>query len=523
LLQHWMPIFVNYFDMKYFVYCRKSTEGDDKQALSLPAQFRELTEFSRLNKYQIVEIYQEKKSARIPKKRPQFDEMLERIRKGEAGGIIVWHTNRLSRNPEESGVLMQMLNDGLIKEIRTPQQTIDGSCANDILLGVEFGSNSQFSKDLSINTRRGIREKVIMGQYPSFAPAFYLNYGKSKKDKNIQPDPETAHFYPKLVDEVISKRLNTDKAVALLAEWGVTNRFGRKFARNTVYRLLRNPVYYGVIKYSNYPERKGCFESLISESKWRELQDVLADKAKPVQIRREYAFTRMISCGKCGLSVTGITKEKQSGIYRYYGCTKRHGNCGNNPITEYDLEKQFKLALQQIRMNQETVSKLKTRTLELLDDEFKRESERNHQLLIKLEEANRRQNKILEMRLEGELDKDQFLDLKEKGKIEIQRLTELQNDSRFNREEVRNQLELFFEKLFDLQNVFDNGTYEEKHLLMQTILTDLTLEDGQLRWNFKKPYDSLVLVDPGLKNFKWGGWRDLNPQPPVPQTGALTN
>lgn len=496
--------------MKYYVYCRKSTEGDEKQALSLQAQVRELNEYCARNNLQKVDVIQEDKSARTPGKRLRFLEMLENIKQGYANGIVVWHTSRLSRNPQESGVIMQMLTDGVIKEIRTPERIIDGSNSNDILLGVEFGANSQYSKDLSLNTKRGIREKIIIGQYPSFAPAFYLNYGLSKKSKNIKPDPETSQHYIKFVDEVIARKLNTVKATELLRSWGVTNRFGRNFSKNAVYNFLRNPVYYGLIRYKDYPENRGTFEALISKDRWEELQDVLNDMSKPVQIKREYAFTRLIKCGKCGLTITGTTKEKKTGTYRYYGCTKRHGNCGNPPIKESELDFQLANAVKQIRLSPTTVSKLKIRTLELLDDEFKREKDRRYEVSTKINELSLRLDKLLTMRLEGEINKGEYLENKNIINEEINYQKNLMKDVRYNREEVRNKLELFFENVFDLQSVFNNGTYEEKHHLIQTLVEDLVLDDKKLGWNFRKPYDSLIEVDSDLKNFNWGRlWKEI--------------
>ena len=48
--------------MKYFLYCRKSTEGDERQALSLPAQERELKELAIKENLRIEHIFKESKS-----------------------------------------------------------------------------------------------------------------------------------------------------------------------------------------------------------------------------------------------------------------------------------------------------------------------------------------------------------------------------------------------------------------------------------------------------------------------------
>jgi DNA invertase Pin-like site-specific DNA recombinase len=318
--------------MEYFVYCRKSSEGEERQALSLPAQERELKQYAVENNIQIKQVFKEAKSARIPNKREKFDLMIKKIRDGECKRILCWHTNRLSRNPLESGIIIQLLTDGILKEILTPQKSISTKNANDILLGVEFGSNAQYSRELSYNTKRGIREKINRGQWPSCAPAFYVNVGDDKLSKNIEPNPESSPYYIKLVDEVIRKRLNYTQATDLLNSWDVKTKRGNEFSKSSVHRFLQNPVYYGLLKYSDYPETQGTWKPLISKSKWDKLQEVLNDKSKPYQSKWYHPYKKIMKCGKCGLSITGVTKVKSGNEYTYYTCTKRHGNCGNPPV-----------------------------------------------------------------------------------------------------------------------------------------------------------------------------------------------
>ena len=67
--------------MKYFIYCRKSTEGEERQALSLPAQIRELKEYADKNLLHIVATYSEAKSGKVPNKREQFNEMISKLKR----------------------------------------------------------------------------------------------------------------------------------------------------------------------------------------------------------------------------------------------------------------------------------------------------------------------------------------------------------------------------------------------------------------------------------------------------------
>ena len=75
---------------KFFLYARKSTDVEDKQVLSIEAQIAELRTFAKQNNLFITETFIEKQSAKIPG-RPIFGEMIKRIEKGEADGILAWH------------------------------------------------------------------------------------------------------------------------------------------------------------------------------------------------------------------------------------------------------------------------------------------------------------------------------------------------------------------------------------------------------------------------------------------------
>ncbi|MBI4993529.1 recombinase family protein [Candidatus Wolfebacteria bacterium] len=51
---------------KYFIYCRKSTEDEERQILSIEAQLTELREFAKQNNLFVVKEYYESKTAKEP-------------------------------------------------------------------------------------------------------------------------------------------------------------------------------------------------------------------------------------------------------------------------------------------------------------------------------------------------------------------------------------------------------------------------------------------------------------------------
>src|ERR1700712_4009989 len=96
--------------MKYYIYCRKSSEAEDRQIQSIDSQRTELMRmFGQQAEVEIVGAYEESKSAKTPG-RPIFNDLLNRIEKGQADGIIAWAPDRLARNSIDGGRIVYLLD-----------------------------------------------------------------------------------------------------------------------------------------------------------------------------------------------------------------------------------------------------------------------------------------------------------------------------------------------------------------------------------------------------------------------------
>eukprot|EP00825_Cyclidium_porcatum_P049897 TRINITY_DN872_c0_g1_i3.p1 TRINITY_DN872_c0_g1~~TRINITY_DN872_c0_g1_i3.p1 ORF type:complete len:258 (+),score=38.68 TRINITY_DN872_c0_g1_i3:441-1214(+) len=152
-------------DFKYFLYARKSSESEDRQMASIDDQIAEAKKLVERYNIKVVDIISESKSAKEPG-RIGFNTMLKRIQKGEAQGILTWKLNRLARNPIDGGQISWMLQKNIIKHIQTFERDYNPS-DNVLLMQVEFGMANQYVKDLSIDVKRGMRQKAERGWFPS--------------------------------------------------------------------------------------------------------------------------------------------------------------------------------------------------------------------------------------------------------------------------------------------------------------------------------------------------------------------
>lgn len=164
---------------KFFLYCRKSTDVEDKQVLSIKAQISELHAYAKKEKLEIIDEFIEKQTAKIPG-RPIFNQMMEKIEKGEANRILAWHPDRLARNSIDGGRIIYLLDTSKLQSLKFPQFWFESTPQGKFILSIAFGQSKYYVGSLSENTKRGLRQKVRQGEYPGLAPVGYINDVRTK-------------------------------------------------------------------------------------------------------------------------------------------------------------------------------------------------------------------------------------------------------------------------------------------------------------------------------------------------------
>ena len=335
--------------VKYCLYARKSTESEEQQVLSIDSQIKEMLQIAERDGLEIAEIRRESHSAKAVGQREVFNELLKDIKAGKFTGVLTWAPDRLSRNAGDLGALVDLMDQKLLFEIRTYSQKFTNSPNEKFMLMILCSHAKLENDNKSENVRRGLRARCEMGLRPTVAPTGYLNEKRTDRPCQVIVDPIRAPIVKKIFEKVANEQWSGRKIFHWLKEdVKFTTQYGKPLALSNIYLMLKNTFYYGVFEYPTGSGNwyTGAHPPIIT----KELYDLAQEQLVRSEIHkenREFAFTKLITCGRCGSGVTAGEKWKHfkngtSARYVYYGCTRaRDKECNAGYISEDEIIEQI--------------------------------------------------------------------------------------------------------------------------------------------------------------------------------------
>ena len=405
---------------KYFLYARKSTEDDDHQIMSIEAQLFELREYARKENLEILQEFQESKSAKKPG-RELFGEMMTRIERGEANGIIAWHPDRLARNSVDGGRVIYLVDTEQIAFLRFPTFWFEPTPQGKFMLQVAFGQSKYYSDNLVENINRGIRQKVRRGEWLVRAPFGYVN---NPKTRNIEPHPTKSRIVVKAFEEYAKGTHTLGTIADFLADHGVSTK-GTPPAKASVARMLSNRVYLG-FTYHKGEYYDGSFAPIISPTLFEAVQKMLAKKSRPrvQKVPNHFPFAQFARCGECGSMITAQYATNRFGTkYTYYRCTKKKGVCRQPYLSSSALISQAKNLLQSVSLPLSEIENMEKQIYLWEKESISERGSVAQNLKTKLSETKEKLDKLVSLYLDGDIEREMYLQrkdllLRQKAKFE---------------------------------------------------------------------------------------------------------
>jgi len=473
--------------MKYFAYCRKSSEGEERQALSIPAQIDEIKRVFG-NDMEIVAWFEEKMSAKAPG-RPLYDAMIRRIEKGEAQGIVAWHPDRLARNSVDGGWIIHLLDRRILKDLKFVSYSYEHSPQGLFMLQIMFGQSKYYVDNLSVNVKRGMRKKFEMGWLPGMPPIGYKN---DRDTGTIVPDPQRFDLVRRMWALVLSGGYSVREITRIANEdWGLTTLTrkrigGRPIALASTYKIFNNAFYAGMLVRAG-ETRAGKHPPMITMEEFEQVRAFLGRPDRPRPIANQFAYTGLIVCA-CGQSVTAEKKVKPSGrTYTYYHCTRRRRpRCGQPAATLQSIEASILAELRSIELPVPIAGALLKYFKTSTKDAEALEAARQTSIADALKKTRSELLALTDLRLRSLLDDDEFLRRREKLKRR-----ELKLEQQAQPQDAGVMLELA-ECAISFRNYaadwFLNGDHEDKRIILGALCSNAVLRDGKLSIQARFPF-----------------------------------
>lgn len=335
------PKDVDISTVRYALYARKSTTGEDKQASSIEDQIDECYEKLIIpKKLNVVRVYQESYSAKVSDLRDEFNAMVKEINSGNIDGIIAWHPDRLSRNMKEAGAIIDLVDRRAIRDMQFATFTFENTPAGKMLLGITFVMAKEYSEKLSVDVGRGNKRAVEGGEFiGKFKHGYVLDI-----NRYFRSDPFNFAKVQHMFEMALNGKSQKDIRLWINEQnYTVQKRQGEKHVphiwdKDDVSKLLRDPHYVGVHKWGvNHTDltEKYEFETMLTVDEFLTINKVDSlNDSKVLTLHRPRGgivnadlLRGIVYCGECKKTLTSMLipkKDKETGKIKeqryYYKC-----------------------------------------------------------------------------------------------------------------------------------------------------------------------------------------------------------
>ena len=476
---------------KVAIYARVSSDEQAGRNFSIPAQLEACRYYAQGRSWEVVTEYHDGfESARPGKVRPTFEKMMAAARNKEFDIILVHKLDRFARDDYEHVVSEREL-EKLGISLESVSEPLDvTSPAGYLSRRIMQVISSWYIKNLAVEAKKGMKQKVAQGGWAWLAPLGYVNR-KDKSGSWIDVDPELGPLITTAFQEMATGKYTLNEWTSHAFALGFRSKSGGKISRSKWHDLFHNRFYLGKTGWGRRgEERDGKHIALTDPINFIKVQNILAkhDHYKKRIQRHEYllrGLTYSLDADSPCLVTTQPSKrmsyyrskKRVKGSQVYYNCQKIDEQA-TEVIKSLVIQPEIKPQIQ-MSLNEWLAEMGKTNE----DSELTRARQRLEFLLTKRKNINR-------MAAEQVINWDEFKELRDE--VESEELTLKSRIDFITKHQTlfAADFELAFDIACNLAWLYENGDFAERRLLVETLFKRINISHGQiLSYDLNPPFN----------------------------------
>ena len=495
------------------MYIRKSSEEEQAQEKSIPDQIKYCEEYAAREGLLIAKKYPpESRSAKVSNRRSIFNQMLQDIKDGKYDGILAYHPDRLARNMLEAGMIVDLVDNGIIKDLQFPTLQFTNNASGKLNLNIQFALSKQYSEHLSETVKRGTDTNLEQGKSNG---TYRWGYKRNEITDWYEPDDNfdlirkgwEMRLSGSTLDEVAEfwKKHNIHRTTKITRK-NKRERVIYLDSKQTVSTIFRNPFYYGLLVQGGQEvdlRKVAKFKPMVTEEEFDAVQEMSISKRKNIRSKKReefYPLRQFVKCSHCGKYLAvGKSRNPKGKYYLYYRCSTK--DCPVKNIRAHIIFDRLYKELSKLKMSAEqydyyndSIAKFSEDKIAELRLERRSLEGAKKQKEAKIKDLSRNLAKLPENA--PEVAKNAIIEDIEDLQNEVIDLSKEINDlaSRIvNPDDLKTSIEEFLNLANNGENKMRAGTSVEKDILARTMLLNIEIDDKKepvFLW--KEPFNSLL-------------------------------
>lgn len=413
--------------------------------------------------------------------------------------LLVFMFDRLGRREDETPFVVEwFVKNGIeVWSAKEGQQRFD-THVDKLLNYIRYWQASGESIKTSVRTKTRMEQLTKEGCFTSGGVPFgYRLEHKGHTNKRSQDvgdlviDPDEAEIVKLIFPKYLYEGYGAQRLFRYLAAQGIKNRSGRNIPTTSINRIIKNPIYTGIIRNGEAQSDVLTDLQIIDVETFEKVQQMMAKRVThhsdvPLNTKGRSLLVGNIYCGHCGgrltLTTSGRKRVRKNGTvvretrarYQCHYNVRHPGECDGQ--SGYSVEKLDKLGDQIIRIQLERIQsapplelieKQQAKEVELIKSKLNLLNEQHHQKQREYQDLRSETIKVIQGT--SRLNADLLNSLVDETTEQIKQLAQQIQSTTEKLEETlqsANQILREYDQLIGWAEMYDHCTFEAKKMIV---------------------------------------------------------